>query len=145
MAVSLAKKFGGYAIVTVIAAPANLILYSALLSLTNWHPSIANLTAAMCVAIPSFFANRQLVWQVRSTESLRYQMLLYWAFTAFNVTCSSIVAWILAGRGASNTTLVVATLGVYATTWLLRFFFLDKVLFKDSSAAPVQVSGAPPG
>lgn len=145
MAGALAKKFGGYAIVTVVAAPANLILYSTLLSLTDWHPSIANLVAAFCIAVPSFIANRQLVWRIRSTESLRCQMLMYWCFTAFNVTCSSAVAWVLARRDASNTALVLATFAVYSTTWLLRFFFLDKILFTNSNAAPVQVKEPPPG
>ena len=122
-------KLNRYTAVSIVAALANVAIYSTLLQITALHPTVANVTAAMTVALPTFLVNRQWSWNVTRSYSVGREVLPYYLFTAANVTISTIVAWFLAEAGASNPVLVSATVGVYTTTWVLRFFFLDRILF----------------
>ena len=122
-------KLNRYTAVSIVAALANVIFYSSLLSFTDLHPTIANFTSALMVALPTFFVNRRWSWNVQRTHSVKREVLPYYLFTVANVTISTTVAWFLANAGASNPMLVAATVAVYTTTWVLRFLFLDRILF----------------
>lgn len=126
-------KLNRYTAVSIVAALANVIFYSSLLAFTDLHPTIANFTAALMVALPTFFVNRRWSWNVQRTHSVRREVLPYYLFTVANVTISTTVAWFLANAGASNPILVVATVAVYTTTWVIRFLFLDRILFAARS------------
>lgn len=132
---SLRGKLGGYTAVSVVAAVANLVAYGSWLRFTDVHPTIANLAAAAMVALPTFQVNRRWVWRLQGGRAGR-QLLPYYAVTATNVTLSSALAWYLAGRDADDGVLVGATFCVYGSMWLLRFLFLDRILFRRRSPHP---------
>ena len=129
-----ATKFNRYLMVTMIASPANLVIYSLLLARTVWHPNLANLAAATIVTVPTYFANRRWVWGLTSPHSLRRDVVPYWTATVVNVAASSLVVWLLQRAGAADAVLVLGTLAAYTGVWLARFFFLDRVLFVPVAA-----------
>ncbi|MCP4226224.1 MAG: hypothetical protein GY773_23050 [Actinomycetia bacterium] len=124
---SLGRKLNLYLIVSLIASPANLIVYATLLRATDWHPSAANATAAAIVTTPTFLAYRRFVWGVRTPHSMRREVIPYWMTTGVNVSASTAVAWWLGRLEAPDWLLVIATFAVYTTLWLLRFLLLDKI------------------
>jgi putative flippase GtrA len=113
----------------VVAALANVVFYSSWLHFTDLHPTVANFLSATMVALPTFVVNRRWSWNVQRSHSVKREVLPYYLFTVANVTISTTVAWFLAEAGASDPVLVLATVAVYATTWVLRFLFLDRILF----------------
>ncbi len=130
---SMFGKLNRYTAVSVTAALGNALIYGSWLRFTDLHPTAANALAAFMVAFPTFMLNRRWTWQVEGKHSTLRELVPYYLFTATNVTLSTLLAWFPARQGASNTTLVLATAGVYTSTWILRFFFLDKILFRRRS------------
>ncbi len=122
-------KLNRYTAVSIVAALANIVFYSTLLRATDLHPTVANVTSAMAVALPTFLVNRRWSWSVTRSHAVGREVVPYYLFTAANVTLSTTAAWFLAEAGASDPLLVAATVAVYTSTWLLRFFFLDRILF----------------
>ena len=126
---STTGKLNRYTAVSVVAALANVIVYSSWLRFTDLHPTVANALSAGMVALPTFLVNRRWSWNVRRAHSVKREVLPYYLFTVVNVTLSTTVAWFLAEAGARDSVLVLATVAVYTTTWALRFLFLDRLLF----------------
>ncbi len=124
---SFGRKLNLYLIVSLIASPANLIVYATLLAATNWHPSAANATAAAMITTPTFLAYRHFVWGVKTPHSMRREVIPYWMTTGVNVSASTTVAWWLGRQAAPDWLLVIATFTVYSVLWLLRFLLLDKI------------------
>ncbi len=129
----LQRKLSRYTAVSVSAAFANALLYTSLLSTTSLHPVMANVASATVVVIPTYLAHRRWVWRVGERAGTVSKGVIYWCFSMVNVSISSSLAWALAQRNASNLSLVAATAGVYTGTWVLRFLFLDRLLFRAST------------
>ena len=129
---SLFGKLNRYTLVSISAAFGNALVYGSWLRFTDVHPTLANALSAFMIAFPTFLLNRRWTWQMSGKHSTMRELVPYYLFTVTNVTLSTMLAWFLARRGTSDPVLVLATAGVYSSTWLLRFFFLDKVLFRRS-------------
>jgi putative flippase GtrA len=116
-----------YAAVTALATPTNFAMYALLLAATSWPAVVSNLVAASIVSVPTYFANRILVW--RSTGSVARQAAAYWVTTVVNVAIASAVVWTGSALQASDHTLVAIPLATYTVLWLARFFVLDRFVF----------------
>jgi putative flippase GtrA len=123
------RHLGGYLLVTLVASPANLLLYWGFLCL-EWAPGIANLSAGSLVVLPTFFSFRRWVWGLSGQASVRREIAPFWLFSVVNVGLSTLVAARLAGFGLADHQLVAATVGVYTVTWFVRFTWLDRFLFR---------------
>jgi putative flippase GtrA len=124
---SLNRKLNLYVVVSLVASPANLVLYAVLLQMTSWPPPAANASSAALITTPTFLAYRRFVWGVRTRHSFRREVVPYWLTTGANVGASTLVAWWLGRHDLADGVLVAATFAVYATLWSLRFLLLDRI------------------
>ncbi|MEL7155689.1 MAG: GtrA family protein [Actinomycetota bacterium] len=120
-----AVKLFRFAVVTLLASPGNLALYATLLANTTWPAIVANFTAAVVVAGPTYLLNRRWVWQRRDAHSIGADVAPYWAATVLNVGLSSLAAAVAERAGATDSVLVATTFAVYTVLWVARFVFLD--------------------
>ena len=120
------KRLGRYALVTLVASPANLLLYWFFLRATHWSAVTANLAAAILVVVPTYVANRLWVWPADGTPDVRREILIYWLLTLLNVGVASAAVAVAEALGASEAKLVVVLLGSYVVVWLARFAILDR-------------------
>ncbi len=122
-------RFSRYTLVSLSAAGANALIYRVLLA-TLASAALANIGAATMVIVPTYLVHRRWTWRIRSPEAKYRSAVLYWSFSMVNVSVSTTLAWWLDRRGVSDRSLIAATAAIYATTWLLRFALLDRVLFR---------------
>ncbi len=101
----------------------------------------ANLAATMLTSIPAFALNKYWVWGKRGRAHLRREVLPFWLFTVAGWILSTVAVAIVAGwaepHSATQTILVMAAnIAGFGTLWVLKYLFLDKIMFGDHHHTP---------
>lgn len=131
---STSNKMTRYLVVTIVATPANFILFALGFLVLGLPAIVSNVLAATLVSIPTYIASWRWVWQVDRLESRRGEAMQYWTSTMVSLALATLALWFLEGAGAGSTVLVLTPFGVYTVLWLLRYAFLDKYLFRRQAA-----------
>lgn len=121
-------KASRFALVTIAATPVNIAVYWVLLAL-GLPSIIANLAAATVVTVPTFVVNRRWVWPGASGGSQRAMAFRYWLSSVANVGVATAVLALVIGAGAGDVVLLFTPPVVYAALFVLRFLYLDRVVF----------------
>lgn len=128
------RRVSRYAVVTVVATPANLVLLIIVMHWTSLPSVAASLLAAALVSIPSYVACARWVWRERSaTAGHRRRAAAFWASTMVNVGVATLAVHIVDRVWSSSRTVVsVVPTSVYAMTWLFRFLWLEHRVFSSA-------------
>ncbi|MGC8481216.1 MAG: GtrA family protein [Acidimicrobiales bacterium] len=102
----------------------------------------SSIVATLAGAVPSYFMNRHWAWQRRTKSSLRSEVIPYLIMAVIGLVFSTWAADFANSHstfiGASRNLRVLwvdgAYFGSFAVLWVLKFLFLDRVLFRDGSA-----------
>lgn len=124
-----------YAAVTAVASPTNMAIYIALMRWTRASPTLCSFLAAASVTGPTFAASRRWVWKMSRQEARRRQAVVFWMLSGVNVTCVSVTLTSLQAHQAPHMITVLAPLVVYTGLWLLRYAFLNRVVFQVCSGS----------
>ena len=98
---------------------------------------IANVIAVCCGIVPSYVANRRWVWKREGRGSLTREVLPFWVLSLTGLAVSTIAVarvaaltstWTSSARAVA---LPVANLSVFAALWVVQFFLLDRVIFRQ--------------
>ena len=118
-----------FATLTAFGAPANFVIYAALLHLTGFPADRSTLIAALAVIIPKFMVSKLWVWKDASRDKLGREASVYLAVTAFSLTMAVVVAHVLEAQGATNSQLLGANVTLFGVMWWMRFVVLDRFAF----------------
>ncbi|OBJ90636.1 GtrA family protein [Mycobacterium asiaticum] len=97
----------------------------------------ASLIAASIATIPNFFANKHLVWRVKSGRQLHTQVLCFWLAVMLGVTLATLFTYLVETSMSEHLTVhrgvavLFAQLVGFGLVWIGRFYFLDRWLFKQ--------------
>ncbi len=127
---SLPSRVMRYALGTVVATPANLVLYWQLLVVAGWYEPVANLVAALAIAVPRFVLNKWWVWRRPGHQRLWSEVRSHLLLTGAGLLLSTVVAWLLARLGAGPAGLLAGNVGSFAFTTVARFAVCDQWVFR---------------
>ena len=84
----------------------------------------------MCISAgPAYLLSRAWVWQKTGKNSLTTEVLPFWGFGLAGLVLSTVTVaatQTLDIPGITN----IANLGAFGVLWVLKFFFLDALIFK---------------
>ena len=98
---------------------------------------IANVIAVCCGIAPSYVANRRWVWKREGRGSVTREVLPFWVLSLTGLAVSTIAVarvsaltstWTSSARAVA---LPLANLSVFAALWVVQFFLLDRVIFRQ--------------
>ncbi len=99
----------------------------------------ASLLAASLATVPNFFANKHLVWRVRSGRELHKQVLIFWLAVMLGVGLATSFTYIVEHELVGQTpflralTVLFAQVLGFGIVWVGRFLILDRWLFKQAA------------
>jgi putative flippase GtrA len=146
-----------YSAVSGISTVTSLTVLGALVGIFSVDAVVANVLATAVGTVPSFELNRRWVWFDHSQRSPLRQVAPFCTLTFAGLVISTLTVRLVSGRtadlGRGWHTLAVeaANVAAYGALWVVQFFLLDRVLFRQRrppdarAAAAVLVAGHEPG
>ena len=131
------QKFLRYAAVSVVSVTVAQTVLATLVATRATNAVAANVIATIVATIPSFELNRRWVWRKQGRRSLGGEVVPFVLVTAAGLALSSVSValvsryvedWSTTGRTLS---IQFASLSAFGTVWVLQFFLLDRILFRQ--------------
>lgn len=99
-----------------------------LVVLQRWlEPTVANVVAVGCSAVPAYYLNRAWVWGKRGRSHWRKEVLPFWAFVFTGLVLSTIAIAFAQQHTDNHFVILFVQLFAFGVLWVLRFFLLDKL------------------
>jgi putative flippase GtrA len=125
-------RYSMVSVVNVIVGQGLLVVFATVL---GWNLVLANVLAVCISAGPAYVLNRQWVWGKSGKNHLTKEVLPFWGFALAGLALSSLAVWAVSGLSLpfiAN----VANLAAFGLLWVLKFFFLDAMLFGPHHHGP---------
>jgi len=121
-----------YAAVSMVSVPVGVTLQWVFLR-TGMKPIYATLLAFAISTIPNYLLNRYWVWNKRSANSLRSEIVPFCLLALLGATLST--AFVAIADIFTDENLIFVGLNIFAfgLVWVLKFFVLEKYLFTDTT------------
>ena len=135
-----------YSAVSAISTSVSLTILGTLVATRAVSPGWANVIATSVATVPSFELNRRWVWARRGPRSLHREAAPYFALTFAGLGLSTLAVSVATGMAsahhvstAARTAVALgANLAGFGTVWVVQYVVLDRVLFRNrTAAAPV--------
>jgi putative flippase GtrA len=135
-----ALRYSATSVVGVVGSQILLQFFSSNAGL-NWEPDKANFTAACMMSIPAFLLNKYWVWGKKGRAHLRREILPFWVFTVAGWVLSTATVRFAADHTEPDTlmrqlSVSVASIGGFGILWVLKYVFLDKIMFGPHHHTP---------
>ncbi len=130
--------------VSVFTSVVSLVVLGTLAGALGVAAWLANVVATAVGTVPSYLLNRRWVWQRQGSGDPWREVAPFWLLS-FTGLVASTIGVALADRvaraaglsgGVRTLTLLVANVGSFGLLWVGQFLLLDRVLFRDRTAAP---------
>ena len=107
----------------------------------KWSEVESNLAATMLTSVPAFALNKYWVWGKRGRAHMRREVLPFWAFTVAGWLLSTVAVALARDIGDPLSTtrtisVMVASIAGFGVLWVLKYLFLDKVMFGPEHHTP---------
>jgi putative flippase GtrA len=113
------------------------ILYGAQVVL-QWPPVAANVFSVSLGTFPAYFLSRYWVWEKRGKIGVVSEILPFWMLTLLGFALSTTAVWLVDTRwNATPIVINLTSLTAFGVVWLVKFFVLDRILFKPQEAPAV--------
>jgi putative flippase GtrA len=122
-----AARYLAVTVVNVVTGQGLLVLCSGVVGLA-YVPS--NVIAVSVSAVPAFILYRRWVWGLSGKSHLRTEVLPFWGIALVGLILSSGAVWVADQYSDRTIVLNLTNLAAFGVLWVLKFFFLDKLLFK---------------
>jgi putative flippase GtrA len=103
------------------------------LQLAGITPFAANAIAVSTVAVPAFLVSRRWVWRIETPAGRMRQGMLFWLAAVVGLVLSTFLVWAFVRPGAPVLLANVVNLGAFGSVWLVKYLFLDTVVFPARS------------
>ena len=93
----------------------------------------ANFVSVLTSTPVAYYLNRRLVWgQGTGNHSATKEVAPFWFMTLLGFVVSTIAMFIVDTQTDSKPLLLLTQIAVFGALWLVKFAFLEKVLWKDN-------------
>lgn len=140
----LTAKLAKYAAVSLISVVISQATLYVMASVWDWDAVVANVAAVALGTPTSYVMNRAWVWSKHGKSSFWTEVVPFWVLTFAGLGLSSLIVWIFHELWPDQKILVnVGNIAGFGLLWLLKFFILERLLFKvtgeraDEVAAPL--------
>ena len=113
-------------------------------SIADWPGWIANVTAVMISAVPAYLLSRHWVWGQRGPNSFKSEVLPFWLMALLGLTLSTVAVAIVDSRYDGAWPVQMASVGAFFLVWILKFFVLDRFMWRHSHLTPVSAAATEP-
>ena len=101
----------------------------------------AALAATMLTSIPAFVLNKHWVWGKRGRAHMRREVIPFWLFTVAGWVLSTGAVALVKDVGEPQSLLrtisvMIAQVGGFGVLWILKYLFLDKIMFGPHHHTP---------
>ncbi len=132
-------KWVKYSCVSLVGVATTQVILS--LPYTHWHMHTwhctsvdANMFAVAISAMPAYLLNRAWVWGKQGKNSLTREVVPFWCFAFAGFLLSTLFVHVVEHHTNSTWAVRGANLAGFGLLWVVRFFVLDKLLFKTTKA-----------
>ncbi|MCY3924858.1 MAG: GtrA family protein [bacterium] len=125
-------RFGA---VSAVVTPTTLLILWMLHGVVGRPAWQANLLAVSAGAVPAYLLNRYWVWGRSGRNRLWGEVVPFWSITLVGAAASTVAVDAAGARWDSTGLLVLVNLGTYGVLWLVKFAFLDRVLWPARRAS----------
>ncbi len=130
-------RYGG---VTVVSTVVGLTTLAIGIFVFDWPGVFANFVSVCASTPPAYLLNRKWVWGREGDHSTSREVAPFWIMTFFGFVVSTIAIGVADTITDSKPILLLTQIGSFAALWLLKFAFLEKVLWpNEDSAVPERV------
>lgn len=126
-------RFGG---VTVVTTTVGLITLALGLEVFGWAEVPANLVSVLASTPFGYFLNRTYVWERQpGNHSAAREVGPFWIMTLLGFVVSTVAIGLVGSFTDSTPLLLLTQIAAFGSLWLVKFYFLEKVLWSDDSEA----------
>lgn len=123
-------RFGGVTIVSTVVGLATLFVGLAVFDMSG---IVANFWSVVLSTPPAYYLNRAYVWgRGTSNHSASREVGPFWIMTLLGWVVSTIAIAIADTQTDSDIALLIVQMASFAALWIVKFAFLEKVLWPDS-------------
>ena len=123
-------RFGGVTIVSTVVGLATLFVGLAVFDMSG---IVANFWSVVLSTPPAYYLNRAYVWgRGTSNHSESREVGPFWIMTLLGWVVSTIAIAIADTQTDSDIALLIVQMASFAALWIVKFAFLEKVLWPDS-------------
>lgn len=131
-------RYAATSAVGVLGTQVFLLLFLVVLDM---EPVPSNLSATMLMSIPAFLLNKYWVWGKSGRAHMRREVIPFWVFTVAGWGLSTGAVWVVAENVPDDSALhtpavMAATVAGFGILWVLKYIFLDKVMFGTDHHTP---------
>jgi putative flippase GtrA len=113
----------------------NVVVGQSMLVLANkgfgWTFVESNVFAVTVSAFPAYVLSRRWIWQKKGNNHLWKEVVPFWSLAFLGLGLSTVAAALAQQVSDRTIVLQLANLSAFGLLWVAKFFFLDKILFKD--------------
>ncbi|MEO6628405.1 MAG: GtrA family protein [Aquihabitans sp.] len=130
-----------YSATSLICIAISQVFFLAFYRLAKWEEIPSNLSATMITSVPAFMLNKSWVWGKKGKAHLRREVLPFWMFTVAGWVLSTGMVALVQHVGEPHSTfrtgaVMTASLGGFGILWVLKYMFLDKIMFGGDNHTP---------
>lgn len=119
----------------------NVVLGQGLLALfysvLDWRAWVANLAAVAISAGPAYWMSRYWVWEQSGAHDVTREIAPFWGMALLGLAISTGTTAFADARWGSGVAVQLASIAAFGMVWVLKFFVLEHVLWKQPSEASV--------
>jgi putative flippase GtrA len=131
-------KYAAASAVGVVTGSACFLFFRRVVGLS---PVAANICGVAVSSVPAYLINRYWVWQKKSANDLKREIVPFWTMSFLGLLLSTIFVNWAQDHTTDDFLLLAANLSGFGVLWVAKFFVLDKVLF---AATPEEHLEPPP-
>jgi putative flippase GtrA len=139
-----------YSAVSGISTVTSLTVLGVLVGIFGVDAVVANALATAVGTVPSFELNRRWVWFDHSQRSVLRQITPFCTLSFAGLAISTLAVRVVSartvdlGRGWHTVAVEAANFTAYGALWVVQFFLLDRVLFRQRRAPGAGVAATTP-
>ena len=119
-------RYSGASVVGIVLTQSLLVL---LVGVENLDAELSNLVAVMLTSVPVFYLNKRWVWGKAGPAQMRREVLPFWGFTLLGLVVSTVLVTVVDNYTDRTWPVLLANIGGFGLVWVVKFLFLDAVVF----------------
>ena len=120
-----------YSMTSVVGVVLGQSLLQLFYTVLDWPAVASNIVATTISTGPVYLINRYWVWQKKSGNSLKRELVPFWGMSFLGLALSSLIVWYVEGRTDSAVAISIANLSGFGVLWVAKFLVLDRLLFVE--------------
>jgi putative flippase GtrA len=126
-------RYGG---VTIVSTVIGLTVLAFGIFVLDWPALTANVLSVLVSTPPSYLLNRRWVWEKNGSHSVGAEVRPFWIMALLGLVVSTVIVSTVDRYTDTRIIILFAQMASFGLLWLLKFAFLEKVLWKAEEPTP---------